>query len=276
MSNLIHVGLRRLFREKIFWAVAAAVFFSTLVASFQGVAAYRTMAERGFVVGAEHYYFDSMPYLGAFFAAFVSLFLGTEYTEGTIRNKLIVGHTRAAVYLSHFAVSLTGDLFLYVCWMAGGLPAVLLIRSTEIGPSSFVFCLWAGALACAAFTAIFTWVGMLTPNKALSLLLSLVLWVGMVLAASALNDRLNEPEKNGGMAMIDGEFVMMDETPNPLYVTGAARTAIETALNLLPAGQMILMAETSAQPLFQSVLSLLLTAASLCCGYAFFRRKDLK
>ena len=39
--------------------------------------------------------------IGFLTAAFVSLFVGTEYSDGTIRNKLIIGHSRAAIYFSN-------------------------------------------------------------------------------------------------------------------------------------------------------------------------------
>ena len=45
----------------------------------------------------DHFYFAGMPFIGIFIAAFIGLLLGTEYSDGTMRNKLIVGHTRTNV-----------------------------------------------------------------------------------------------------------------------------------------------------------------------------------
>lgn len=40
--------------------------------------------------------------LSFFCPIFCSMFIGTEYSDGTIRNRLIVGHTRKSIYLSNF------------------------------------------------------------------------------------------------------------------------------------------------------------------------------
>ena len=45
-------------------------------------------------------------------AVFVSLFFGTEYSDGTLRNKLIGGYTRGQIYVSQFIVNAAAFIFL--------------------------------------------------------------------------------------------------------------------------------------------------------------------
>ena len=47
---------------------------------------------------------------GVMLAAFVPLFLGADYSDGTIRNKLIAGHRRSGIYLSDLLVCLLSVL----------------------------------------------------------------------------------------------------------------------------------------------------------------------
>ncbi len=45
-------------------------------------------------------------------AVFIGIFVGTEYSDGTIRNKLVVGHTRTTIYLSKFIVCVCADILM--------------------------------------------------------------------------------------------------------------------------------------------------------------------
>lgn len=53
--------------------------------------------------------------LGIFIAFFVSLFVGREYSDGIIRNKIVNGHTRKNIYFSN----------LIICIIAGILAEVI-------------------------------------------------------------------------------------------------------------------------------------------------------
>ena len=61
------------------------------------VAQYKALLEKQF--------FEYAAFIGILAAEFISLFLGTEYSDGAIRNKLAAGHSRLSIYLSHLITS---------------------------------------------------------------------------------------------------------------------------------------------------------------------------
>ena len=55
---------------------------------------------------------------GIVMAAFCSMFIGTEFSDGTMRNKLIVGHRRREIYFTNFLTCALSGIFLIWCiWL---------------------------------------------------------------------------------------------------------------------------------------------------------------
>ncbi|MGY3662454.1 MAG: hypothetical protein ACXAHE_00930 [Roseburia sp. 1XD42-69] len=50
------------------------------------------------------------------------MFLGTDYSDGTIRNKLTVGHTRTNIYLANLIVTFAAGLLIMCVWFIGTYP----------------------------------------------------------------------------------------------------------------------------------------------------------
>lgn len=277
MSKLLSANFIRLRKSKEFWLCAVSTLLISTAMIYSSSEWAQTAAERGFIKPLDDYYFQMVPYIGAIMAIFISLFLGTEYSDGTIRNKLIVGRTRTSIYLSNFLTCLISGVIITAMWFIGGLPGLYLIGDFEMGLSGVIAYLFVAMGIAAAFSAIFAWISMVSRNKALTVVFVLVLWVAMTLAASGINDRLNEPEFNGGMAMINGEFVMMEDTPNPLFLAGSTRVAFEWLYRILPTGQAIAM--TSAEittPLLNIAVSVIVTVVIMMVGILTYRKKDLK
>lgn len=277
MSKLLSANYMRLRKSTTFWICAISTLLISIVMIFMSADGAQAAAERGIVKTLDDYYFQLAPYIGAITAVFISLFLGTEYSDGTIRNKLIVGHTRINIYLANFLTCLTGGVIITALWFIGGLPGIYLIGNFEMGLSEVIAYLLVAIGIAAVFAAIFVWISTLSRNKAITVVLVLVLWVAMILAGSGINDRLHEQEFNGGMAFIDGEFVMMDETPNPLYLAGSVRTVFEWLYRLLPTGQAIAMTSVEiTTPVLNIIASLMVTVIITIAGILSFRKKDLK
>lgn len=215
--------------------------------------------------------------MGVAFAVFVSQFLGTEYSDGVLRNKLTIGHTRPRLYLANDLACFFACLCFTAAYFLGGLPGVLLMEPFQMGWVGFFQYGLVSVAVTASFAALYAGIAMASSNKTLTLLFNLGLWLILTLAASAVNDRLSCPEFTGGMAYIDGQYVMQEMTPNPLYVSGALRTGLECLLELLPAGQLILIHEARiTHPVRQILLSLALALTAVLWGMAYFRRKDIK
>lgn len=277
MLRLLSANMMRLRRSPEFrlLGLATLAISAAMIRSGAGTAA--SMQARGFVTGLDDFFFEMAPFLGAILAVFISLFLGTEYSDGTMRNKLVVGHTRTNIYLANFLTCFLASVVFIALWFVGGLPGLVLIGPFEMGVSGVLAYFLVAVGFAAVFTALFVGLSTLYQNKAVAVVLALVLWLGLALAGSAVSDRLDEVEFNGGMAMIDGEFVMMEDTPNPLYLTGSARTAAEYLCRILPTGQAIEMTTADiTTPGLNIAVSAVAAVAVTAAGIRLFCRKDLK
>lgn len=57
----------------------------------------------------------------AFFTIFVPIFTNPEYTDGSIRNKIVLGYTQKQIYLSYLFSHFTAAFVMWLFYMAGGI-----------------------------------------------------------------------------------------------------------------------------------------------------------
>ncbi len=278
MSRLLHAGFRRLFCSRLFWIMAVLTAAVSLAAICGSAGSFRALRESRVDASLDRYFFELAPYMGLLSGIFTSLFLGPEHADGAIRRRLSVGHTRLHVYLSNYIICLTAGLIFLALWILCETPGFFTIGPLQMGAAGFLAYLGVAAGFTAAFTAVFLLIDMLCTNRALSVVFSLAVWIGLILAASGLNDRLSElPTTGVGMAYVDGAFQMIEEAPNPLYVSGPARLVMECFLELLPSGPAILMTDAAiTHPFRQMLFSAALTAAVIMAGVRMFERKDIR
>ena len=277
MRKLLSANFSRLWKSKIFWISAAAMFIISIVSIFNSARVAQSMAADGYIKPLDSFYFGITPYIAAIMGIFISLFLGAEHSDGTLRNKLIVGHSRTSVFLANFIVCLVGCIAITAAWFIGGLPGLWLIGPFEMGLSGFSIYLLIAIGITAAFTAIFVWVATASTNKALTVVFVIILFAAMVMVGSGVYDRLSEPEFNSGMAFIDGEFVEMDATPNPLYISGTIRIIFEWLKDLMPMGQAVSMALGPVEHPVRGIISSFSACVIITSlGVISFRKKALR
>lgn len=279
MTNLMISGFKRLLKNRAFQITAVVVAVVGLFEIF--------MMYRDSIIEMETPYFDSGLFafagVGMFaIATVVSLFVGSEYSDGTIRNKVVVGHRRGAVYLSMLFTSVIAETLLILVWTAAYLiPGAILMEHAN--PLWVYLVLYlAMFLELAVFSAIFTLLTMTLGSKAGAAVVCILFALLLVMQGIVVKSMLEEPEFYGPEIIIsdDGEVSYGGEMePNPNYIPeGSPKRAFYNFLmDFTPGGQALQISGYAADNLSKICLYdigwlVVLTGA----GVLIFRQKDLK
>lgn len=277
MRKLITANFHRFSKDRFSWCVVGIIVILSLVNVFNSARSFEAMAASGYTMSLDDYYFNQAPLIGAFLALLISMFLGTEFSEGTIRNKLCIGHKRNEIFLSNFISCAFASIVLTAVWLLISALLFGMIEPLEMGVSDFVGCIFVAMGFAVSFAALYTVIGSLSSNKAMTIIYAFAVFIVFVMAASALYDRLCEPEMNEGMTLVGTQLVAMEPTPNPLYLSGTIRTVCEVALELLPTGQALLLSDVAIEhPARAVALSVVFTTVTLLVGGMLFKKKDIK
>lgn len=274
MSNLLSANFYRLWRSKVFWGCAAVTFAVTLGVICLG---FGTNSNPTRNWDKQMLMLFSVPLFTT--AAFAAVFIGSEYSENTIRNKLTVGKTRAQIYFANLITITVGSLIITA---AGQLaPTAVALYAGEECITSGADSLAVGILVCVCAVigscAFFTLVGMNVTRMSLAAVLTLILMIGANTAVPRLKELLDRPLNMTVTRYNElGEVEKIYEEPNPDAVTGFTRILIETAYNILPFGAVEQSKWDTETRGFLPLYAVGGFAAMTGIGALAFRKKDLK
>lgn len=277
MRKLLSAEGSRLMKSKVLWIGVAAVFAYGVYAY---ALSYFLQKSTGKIDTVDEYFFNHLIMMGVLTAVFISLFIGTEYNEGTMRNKLIVGHKRSDVYLSELLGGFLAGTFLWASYFLAafvvGMPLLGFFKKNTGMMAYYMLC---GLLLTFAYVSIMVLCSMLNSNKSLNAVLCMLLAMGLLLLTVLVSVKLEAPEmiSNSYIMSINGEMLPQEPYPNPQYVTGAMRAFYEWVLDILPSGQAVQIANFTGglYPERWPFCSLAIIAVSTGTGLAVFRRKDI-
>lgn len=283
MSKLLSANIMRLWREKVFWITSAFLF--ALGAIFPISIKITEIRLGAFSNIDPDYSLDPAfgqfaMFIGVALAVFCSFFVGKEYSNGTIRNKIICGKKRTDIYLANFAICVLASLMLCVAfflpYLGIGIP---LLGSFYMGEETvFWFSLTVIALSM-AFASIYNLIAMLNTSKAVAASVCILLAFCFLYMGYQLNGMLNQPEIISGTAYDENgiPYQAVENFPNPDYLQGWKRQAAQFAFNLIPGGQVVQCLERGSGDLhWLPVYSLGVILATTGTGLFCFRKKDLK
>lgn len=277
MNRLLSAGFSRLWKNRSFWL---GIILMPGFMAFTLFINYYEMKQYNLSYTIDGFMYGCFLLITMFTPVFASLFLGTEYSDGTVRNKLVIGHSRTAVYLSSLTVCFVSSLL--VC------SAVVLITFTlgiplfampQASPLIIVQEYFHGVLMIAALSSLFTLLAMTITNKPVSAIVCTVGIFFLFFASIYILQRLTAPETipYGYDVAIDGSIIPL-EHPNPRYLTGTARKVYEFLQDFLPTGQGLQLGQFGhlEHPLQACLCSLFVTAVTTVGGILAFQKKNLK
>lgn len=158
MRKLLSANVTRLFKNKAFWITVWLMMMLQLIIN---MSISRQLAPMDITL------LMALEFIGVLSSIFFSLLIGTEYSDGTIRNKLIAGHKRSHIYLASL---LNGWIAISVIYAAGILTGVvtgMVILAPPIHEFSVILlsCV-IGWMASISYISIFNFIGMLSSSKA--------------------------------------------------------------------------------------------------------------
>lgn len=257
MNNLIHAEMYRIKNSLLWWCISCA---SIVAGTVYGID----------VTNSET--FDDMFVVPLFvlLAIFISLIFGREYSDGTIRNKIIAGKTKTSIFLSRiiiiFAVTTVFVILFLIPFAAITYHSVL----SKIPPDILLWFLLGFVLVNYVWAILFTVVSTLISSREVASILNLVLIIVIMFTAYQVEHMIGQPQyytdymettvpmtaaevdqvlkntyhnsyhainEEGTMTYYKVEIENDSSVLNNQYVNEPFRTVLVTMDNMLPHGQ---------------------------------------
>lgn len=249
MNRLLSANFTRLRKSKVFWlGVIAMIGFGAFlpISNYMDEIRFREFTDYEFTNPFDNVLFGYSLAIGVLCAIFISLFLGTEYSDGTIRNKLIVGKTRASIYFSNLITNIAAALFMCLCYLgsvcAVGIP---LCDKIDMEISLVLKIIAASLVMVIAFCSVCTMLSMIIQSKAIMAIISITSIFVLMFGTAIISDRLNQPKNFVYSEITDGVEKVISE-PNSYYVGGTKRKVYIFLNDFLPTSQSIKFYQNSA------------------------------
>lgn len=286
MNKLLSAEFMRLYKSFVF---KLCLIFSAGLGIFTVIIRWldiRKHADTYAQLSVEYRNADGLIFVGSLYmifavAVFVSIFVGTEYSDGTIRNKLTIGHKRSKIYFSKLivcaAVTFTINiLYIVVVLLFGN----ILIGGTTMSIVKILSFTATCSTAIIALTAILLLLSMSIQNKAAGAVTCLIVTLVMMFAALIIYQRLNTPEYYDAYSFVNedtGKTISVDKEKNTKYLSGTKREVYEFMNDFLPVSQLYQVAMNVSDNLMLIIIyDCIIIIASTGIGVTIFKKKDLK
>ncbi len=275
MYRLLDAGLIRVKKSKAFFGCIIA---SLGIVIFMLISNYLDYINYDAQIKTSELVSNYLPMIGMFIAIFTGLFVGTEYSDGTIRNKIIAGHSKINIYLSNFIISSIVAILFELIWIVVVLlVAVPLFGKPIIELNQLLITCFDSIMFIIAYSAIFNFVSVLSCNKTISAVSCILLFFIMLgITVTSVNIIQTPPTvQRGGLNPDTGE-INFEEVENPKYPSESKKRFYQAIVDIIPMGQAFsLGAGLDTNVYMLPVYSLSLIIIFNGVGTYLFNKKDL-
>lgn len=240
--------------------------------------------------------------------AFIGFFIGTDYSDGTLRNKIMVGHRRECIYLSNFITVLAGAEIIYLsCLTEVYILGRCLFEYSNHSEEEILKFILIGALIMAALAAVVTFAAMLIRSKAGGGVISVLIAFAMCICAAFISNALDQPEyfnencywnskteeyyeftvpleelspeelKEHSITQADFEYMEPMQQKNPHAISGFKRKVYTFLDKTLPGNQFFSHSYWQSERYNTTICSdIILIIALTAAGAFIFRKRNLK
>lgn len=188
MYKLLNAAFFRLKKNKIFYFIIVIMIGMALFTLYSRYADEIKYIEYNLpttnLKSTDRLLIDNVLIIGFLMSLFTSLFVGTEYSDGVIRNKIIAGHKRANMYMSNFILSVVVGVMIEIIYLlivaSIGIP---MFGSIQIPVSELLLILLDIFMMIVSYAAIFTFISLICSNITTSTVLCLLLTLAMMVIA---------------------------------------------------------------------------------------------
>lgn len=281
MIKLLHANFYRLKKNKIFFGIIIITIIASFIIIFNTYNANIAYEKYNMPKNTIEKTFPTFINIISFLiAVFVSIFVGTDYSDGTIRNKIIVGNKRKNIYLSNLITSIIVGLLLelinLLIIMLVGTP---LIGKIQINILDFSFIILDMILLIVVFSSIFNFIAMLCSNITLSTVGSLLLILIMYVFCMSISGIANSTKYLKIQDVDEYGNIVTQYIEDENYPGDFKKNLCKEIINIIPTGQAMEISskdininEIKTYPIYSLVISIFINIL----GIYLFNKKELK
>lgn len=273
MNKLLKAGFFRLKKDFIFWLF---VFFTIGIVLFTLIRHY--LSKSVVDVSSDIIINEFVMYIGLFIAIFVSIFVGKEHSEGIIRNKIIVGHSRVFIYLSNLIISIIASVICELIYIIlATVISIPLFGGFELNLFQFGMSMLNTLLVIVAYCSIFNFVTMICSEITVSTTICIFLFIVMFIAQASFALTANSNKYIEHTYYENGNKYIISQEINPNYPGEQIVKMAKMVYLLIPQGQAMEIGSGDTEYAYQMPMySLIVIGIFNVCGLYLFSKKELK